>query len=84
VAAACRRDGLRITVPGPLRNDREMADFYATSRAVVLTSEVDCNPRVIYEGLFTDTPFLTTEAARIPTQLEIYLNQKKCFKLIKP
>ncbi|CAE8729906.1 unnamed protein product, partial [Polarella glacialis] len=31
-----------------------------------LHSRVDCNPRVVYEGLVADTPFFVTEVVRLP------------------
>jgi len=72
IAEAARRDGLRISVPGPLKSDKILAQFYAQAKAIVLTSEIDCNPRVIYEALYTDTPFLASSSARVPMALRPY------------
>lgn len=49
--------------------DVELAQLYAASVGVVLNSRVDCNPRAVYEGLWTDTPFFVTEQTRLSPQL---------------
>lgn len=31
---------------------------------------IDCNPRVVYEALVTDTPFFASESARLPPAVQ--------------
>ncbi|CAE8662776.1 unnamed protein product, partial [Polarella glacialis] len=51
-------------------SDEEMAQLYAASLGVVLFSRVDCNPRAVYEGFVTDTPFFVTEFTRLPALVQ--------------
>jgi len=46
--------------------DVELAQLYAAALGVVLHSRIDCNPRAVYEGLVTDSPFFVTEKTRLP------------------
>jgi len=56
---------LNIVIADQLKDD-ELAQLYAASLGVVLHSRIDCNPRAVYEGLVTDTPFFVPETSRLP------------------
>jgi len=56
---------LNVVVADQLK-DEELAQLFTASLGIVLHSVIDCNPRVIYEGLVTDTPFYVTESTRLP------------------
>lgn len=60
---------LNVVVADQLK-DEELAQLFTASLAVVLQPVIDCNPRVIYEGLLTDTPFFVTESARLPAAIQ--------------
>eukprot|EP00931_Biecheleriopsis_adriatica_P065635 TRINITY_DN40127_c0_g1_i1.p1 TRINITY_DN40127_c0_g1~~TRINITY_DN40127_c0_g1_i1.p1 ORF type:complete len:716 (+),score=138.54 TRINITY_DN40127_c0_g1_i1:56-2149(+) len=60
---------LNIVVADQLKDD-ELAQLYTASLGVVLHSVIDCNPRAVYEGLVTDTPFFVTESARLPALVQ--------------
>jgi glycosyltransferase involved in cell wall biosynthesis len=46
--------------------DEELVQLYAAALGIVLFSRIDCNPRAVYEGFVTDTPFFATEATNLP------------------
>lgn len=56
---------LNVVVADQLK-DEELAQLFTASLGIVMHSVIDCNPRVIYEGLVTDTPFYVTESTRLP------------------
>merc|ERR1719401_1407962 len=60
---------INIVVADQLKDD-ELAQLYAAALGVVLHSRVDCNPRAVYEGLVTDSPFFVTERTRLPALVQ--------------
>lgn len=60
---------INIVVADQLKDD-ELAQLYTASLGVILHSLVDCNPRAVYEGLITDTPFFVTESTRLPALVQ--------------
>lgn len=60
---------LNVVVADQLK-DEELAQLFTASLGVVLHPVIDCNPRVVYEGLLTDTPFFATESARLPAAVQ--------------
>lgn len=55
---------IRIVLAGVL-DEKALAHLYASSIGVVSFSHVDCNPRTIYEGLITNSPFFVTRSTRL-------------------
>jgi len=60
---------VNIVVADALKDD-ELTQLYAASSGVVLYSRIDCNPRAVYEALWTDTPFFVTEQTRLPAAVQ--------------
>mmetsp|Transcript_5250 Transcript_5250/g.12639 ORF Transcript_5250/g.12639 Transcript_5250/m.12639 type:complete len:634 (-) Transcript_5250:60-1961(-) len=60
---------LNIVVADALK-DEELTQLYAASAGVVLYSRIDCNPRAVYEALWTDTPFFVTGQTRLPAAVQ--------------
>lgn len=56
---------LNVVIADQLK-DEELAQLYAAALGVVVYSKIDCNPRAVFEGFVTDTPFFVTEKARLP------------------
>jgi len=63
-------EGLINVVVADQLKDEELSQLYAAALGVVLYSKVDCNPRAVYEGLVTDTPFFVTERTRLPALIQ--------------
>jgi len=60
---------MNIVVADALKDD-ELTQLYAASVGVVLYSRIDCNPRAVYEALWTDTPFFVTEQTRLSAAVQ--------------
>eukprot|EP00397_Hematodinium_sp_SG-2012_P035290 GEMP01037945.1.p1 GENE.GEMP01037945.1~~GEMP01037945.1.p1 ORF type:complete len:535 (+),score=118.97 GEMP01037945.1:13-1617(+) len=50
--------------------DEQLAYLYGAALGVVSYSSVDCNPRAIFEGLYTNTPFFATFDSRLPSVVQ--------------
>mmetsp|Transcript_90567 Transcript_90567/g.198487 ORF Transcript_90567/g.198487 Transcript_90567/m.198487 type:complete len:705 (+) Transcript_90567:122-2236(+) len=63
-------EGILVTIIADMLKDDELAQLYAAALGVVLYSRIDCNPRAVYEGLVTDTPFFVTETTKLPASIQ--------------
>jgi hypothetical protein len=64
------RQSSRVSWVDAVVPDSELATHYASSLGVVLASQIDCNPRVLSEVLFTDTPFFVSPNVTLPSEIK--------------
>ena len=49
----------------------DLMQFYRNASHVILMSKKDPNPRVVYEGLACNLPFVTSRNVTLPAALEV-------------